>query len=282
MTIEIQRPGGGSDLSRANKRGCVYVISEDSTGEKDGDIRFKFNPEIDGVQLERNENDEVWNLDSLEVNDESINLGRDLKIGATSGQIETISLSAPSGYQRAILPSTEFDESGTNFPMTPALSALADEDLNVGPAVSQKTGTVIGQVINVVNAVAIDNAEFLVGTIAPTSAVNLKFYTGTDNTGTNFFSRNFGSSEFTASQPWPVDFSDSFGFDGIGSYYLEFTSSSNMSFQTDAFNILVSTFSRHLLKQQTVMTTDDLILSNDLSFLFDNNLDLVVAVPFNI
>ena len=102
---------------------------------------------------------------------------------------------------------------------------------------------------------------------------------GLDNDGELFFREFFPASIFPASSAIVLDFKDDFGLDNGVDYFMEFTSTANLSLQTDGSGNIISSFSAHLMDEQDIIT-DNFILSNDLSLIFDNDLNLVVGTPF--
>ena len=82
MSLNIQSPTGGPDVTRANKRSILYVTTDPTAviGDEtniDGSIRFVFTPGDTEAHIEAKA-DGVWNDTSLRVAASSLMLGRDL------------------------------------------------------------------------------------------------------------------------------------------------------------------------------------------------------------
>jgi len=90
----------------------------------------------------------------------------------------------------------------------------------------------------------------------------------------------FTSSDFPASSTINLDFADDFGMEAGVDIFAEFVSEANFSLQTDVSDNIITSFLAHEMDEQDIIT-DNFVLTNDLSLIFDNNLNLVVGVPFN-
>lgn len=256
------------DVTRNNPIGIIYV---NGNSTDNGSNRFFFDIGNAIVSMQTN-TDGSWNLGSMEFFSSSLFLGSDMQLSAAAGFLETLSKSAPTGDQRAFIPHTEIDEFGSKGSHAPQINALHPVDF-FGLAFGETTNTIIGQIINSSSAMIIDMGTWQVGSIAPVDEVNLNFYTGTSAIpGNLFFKFNYPANLFTANQPITIDFKDDFGFDEGGNFFMEFKSDTAFSLRTDGFGNVVTNFDVHDLKEIEILT-DDLVLTNDLDLVFDNDLN---------
>ncbi len=279
----VHRPTGGPDVTRRNKRSIIYIgnLLDDDLPADDvtpGSVRLMTAEGDSAPHIELLSNDLIWNDTGLRVASSSLEVGRDMTISSAGSFLETFSVSAPLGHQRAFLPHNEFDESGTQGGHMPILSELQAVTLFDSP-ISEIISTLIGQVINLTEALLLDTGNLLSGSVAATQDVILSFYVGLDNNGPLFFRKTFPASNFPASSAIVLDFNDDFGLNNGVDYFMEFTSTANLSLQTDATGNIILSFFAHLMDEQDIIT-DNFILSNDLSLIFDNDLNLVVGTPF--
>jgi len=119
MSIEIQRPSGGVDVTRFNARDVLYLRGSEFV---DGSIRFIVLPGESVGQIEFRSLG-VWNDTNFRV--DILDLGRDLALKPAGGFVETINPSAVSGSIRSFLPNIPFDDStGTGTPILPVALKL--------------------------------------------------------------------------------------------------------------------------------------------------------------
>ena len=114
---------------------------------------------------------------------------------------------------------------------------------------------------------------YLVGTTVPTLPVTHTIYAGTNNTGKVISRRNIPAGDWSASSPLILQFDEDIGF-GESPFFVELTSTTPFSLQTDSgANIITTLIGQKLFNVE--LLTNDFILNNDLGFVFNNDLDMV-------
>ncbi len=276
MPVAIRRPSS-LDVSRKNPNQILYITGDNDT---DGSIRIIFETGADSANIESRE-DGVWNDTGFRFSSSSLSIGRDMVLSAVSGFLETTNPSAVVGHQRSILPHIEFDdETGTTLnqmhvPITNALETFVLFDT----AVSEITGTTIGQIIADSPGRVISLSIHEVGTTAATSQVTVKFFIGTDNSGTLVNLKRLPASDFLANTTLSIDYDDDFGLDAGVDYFMEFTSDNNISLKTDSGgNILTSQVGHELEEINAV--TENLIYDENLGHVLDSSLNPVYSNQF--
>ncbi len=248
----------GPDVTHGNSQGIIYLGNINgglSAEDINGSVRFLIPVPNNGfAEIQLRENGE-WNTTGLDVDENSINLGKDMSLGAAAGFLETNSKSNPTDHNRALIPHTEFNESGTEGTHSPELNDI-HPIVFFGNPVSEITSTVLGQVIVSQTALLIDKLKLEVGSIGATETVTLRIYTGTDNSGILFYERHYSPSIFIANQQTILEFMDSFGFDDGGSFYQEITSPVAFSLQTDVSGNIVTEYDAHDLTEISVVTSN--------------------------
>ena len=281
MTIHIQNPSGGPDVTRQNSRNIIYIGNIDASlpGNEttDGSVRFHIHDGDEEARIELRTGGE-WNDTSLKVDLSSLKLGDDLTLSGAGGFLETLTKSAPNGHMRALIPHVEFDESGTIFGHMPILDGLETVVLFDNP-VSEIISNVIGQVLDTSKSFLLDQGFWLAGSVSASKTVVLTMFVGSDNTGPIFFQRNYSPSIFVANQPVTINFKDDFGIDGDQTYFMEFESSTLFSLQTDVSDNIIMSFLAHELAEQDLVSSG-LILAEDLSLTFTNQAELVYGNQF--
>lgn len=260
------------DVTRNNPKDVLYVKGNETLPQSK---RFIYDPGEDIVEIQDNGVDggaNNWNISKLEVDTQSLHLGKDMSLGATTGYLETITKSALAGHQRALIPHTEFGQFGTIGSHTPQLNARHPEVFFDNP-ISQVTSTLHSQILNNDKPLTIDFGTWLIGTVAPVDSVQLRFYIGPVVDVTKLiFLYNYSSQSFSANTPRVIDFNDDFGFEDTGEILMEFSSPIAFSMQTDAFGNIITSFEAHNLSELFAVTSD-LVLDEELNMYFDTNLD---------
>ncbi|MEE8234215.1 MAG: hypothetical protein V3R41_06010 [Gammaproteobacteria bacterium] len=274
--LTIQGPRGGPDVTRRNKRSILYITGDDNT---DGSIRIIFTPGDDDAHLELRTAG-VFNDTGLRLSSSSLRLGRDMIVSAAAGFIETVNPSAIVGHQKALIPHIEFTELGTNgHAHAPILNILETFIVFPGPATGEIIGTTIGQGINSAPRRLLDSSIHEVGSVGATATVQISFYMGSDNSGVLFNRFKIPASDMVANQPLVIDYKEDFGFEGDTDIFQEFVSSSNISLKTDAGGDILTTHIGHEMKELD-MVLEELVLTNDLSITFGNDLAFVTNNRF--
>ena len=82
-----------------------------------------------------------------------------------------------------------------------------------------------------------------------------------------------------ANTEFTISYDDDLGFENAQNIFFEFVSTNNISLATNGGNV-VTTQNGHNQKELDIIL-DELVVSNDLSLLFDNDLGLVMNNRFN-
>ena len=274
MTTSIQRPGT-LDVTVANPNNILYIIGNEVT---DGSIRFIFESPDNEAHVEKRENG-VWNDTSLRFSGASVLVGRDLKIEAAADFIKT---SNPSGFAEhdvGLILHVPFGDEGTMFPHTPIVDALFMDVIFSGP-VSEIIDTTITQVLAINFAQIIKSIVYEVGTIGASSEVVQTIYKGTDNTGSIIDRQNISAVDFLANTTAIIDLNSSIGFSDMHpTVFIELVSDNSFALKTDVGNNLILSLDTQTLEKRDLLY-EDLILTNDLSFTFNNSLEFVYHEQF--
>ncbi len=273
--INIQRPGT-LDVTRTNPRAILYIIGDEVTEES---IRFKFTDDDDIANVEKLENG-VWNDTGLRLSSSSLSIGRDMRVAAAAGFLETFNPSNVATHQKALLPHLEFDSvEGGTVGHWPFLDVHEEFIVFSNPA-GQIIDRTIGQIFNVTQARVLQTGTHLVGTVPATRQVQHSFYRGTDNTGVLFNRFIIPASEFVANQPLIINYEDDFGFEANEDIYVEFVSDLNISLQTDIGGNIITSHLGHILVEVEAIT-EDILITGDAGIVVSNALSFVTFNVFN-
>ncbi len=275
MSVEILRPSG-VNVGVRNPGNTVYIIGDANT---DGSIRFMFTQGDPTAHLESRANG-VWNDTGLRLASSSMLLGRDMLVSSIGGFLETVNPSEIVDHLKAIIPHIEFNPGGTTGAAhMPILDARETFDVFPGPATGQIVGTSIGQIFSVDPTRVLHSATHLTGSVAPSEPVNVSYYKGTDNTGFLLNRFMLAPSEMVADQPFTIIYDSDFGFEKIEDIFFEFVSGNTISLATNAGGDVITSQDGHVLAELDIIL-DELVLANDLSLTFDNDLNFVVSNRF--
>lgn len=284
MSLLVTNPGGGPDLSRRNRRGLSYVTT-DSTADNSLDtapensIRWAFHPGDPDAHIEKFLNG-VWNDTGIRFASASVSLGRDLRIGAAGGFIETFNVSEIDDHIRALLPHIQFDATGTTQPAhMPILDKREDFVVFAGPATGEIISTIIGQVFSAIPTRLLHTTTHTTGSVAASSQIEVTYYKGVDNTGSILNRFRIPASIMPASTTFTITYEDDFGFENATNIFFEFVSTANISLATNASNQVITTQNGHNLDELDIIL-DELVLANDLSLTFSNELGFAVNNRF--
>lgn len=267
----------GSDVTKKNTKNILYIKGDADT---DGSIRIVFTDGDKDSHVERRAGG-VWNDTSFRFASSSVGLGRDLRIGAVGGFIESFNISEMDDHIQALIPHIQFDTSGTTKAAhVPILDVRQDLIVFAGPATGEVTGTVLGQVFSVIPSRILHRTTHTTGSIGATSQIQISYYKGTDNTGSLISRFNIAAGTMPANTTFTVIFDDDFGFENAEDIFIEFLSQGQISLATNAAGDIITTQNGHILAELD-MVLDELVLANDLSFVFDNDLNFVVHNRFN-
>ncbi len=275
MGLTIQKPIGGPDVTRRNGRDILYVKGDDNT---DGSRRFR---KIDGqkfIQVEARENG-VFNLSGLKTGGSSVEIGESLSISATGSFIRTRNLAEINPELFALIPEIPFDPDGTDFLVTPFLSKQFLDPVFPGPTTSEIVNTTIGQICPVATGRVVETITHEAGSLSANSPVQYSIFVGTDNTGPLLFRANFPASSFVNNQPVVIFLNSSVEFEAGANIFLEMTSSTSFSLDTNALGNVITLFDVHDLKLEGVIT-ENLVYNDNLDGILNNDLDPVYANQF--
>ena len=240
MSLDIQQPAAGPDVTRRNGRNAIYVTSggvvdSDVTGANDpnGSIRFVFTPGDKDVHLERKE-DNVYNDTGLRVNNGSIDFGRNLILEATAHFLKTENSTGTDHHAQALLPHIPFSDTGSDFSHTPVVDKVFNDVFFSNP-VGEIVNTVIGQQYLLITPQIIQTITYEVGSQGASSQVEHKIFQGTDNSGELIDQKRISSTFINANTPLVIDFGSNFGFSEENvNIFVELSSANNFSLKTDS------------------------------------------------
>lgn len=288
MTLNIQNPAGGLDVTRGNKRSLLYVTTDptvdfendpSSENAPDGSIRIVFTPGDPTAHIESKANG-VWNDDGFRFASSSVLLGHDLSASAVGGYIETVNLSEIDKHLKSLVPHIQFDIRGTfGAAHMPILDVRETFLTFPGPPAGEIISTTIGQVFTAQPSRVLHSSTHQVGSISATAPIQVNYFKGTDNTGVLLNRINLGTNTMIANQPLVIIYDSDFGFENEADIFFEFTSTSNISLKTNGDGDIITVQDGHTLSELDILV-DELILGNDLSITFDNELHLVAHNRF--
>ena len=275
MTLHIEKPSGGPDVTRRNKLDTIYVKGDANTN---GSRRFR---KVDGqnfIQVEARENG-VFNLSGLKTSNSSVQVGESLDISATGSFIRTRNLAELNPESFALIPEIPFNPDGTDFLVVPFLSKQFLDPVFPGPSVSEIISTTIGQICPAGTGRVVETITHEAGSLTANNPVQYSIYVGTDNTGPVLFRFNFPASSFGANQPVVIFLNSSVEFEAGASIFLEMTSTTSFSLKTNAASNVITSLDQHDLKIAGVFT-ENLVYNNSLDGILNNDLDPVYANQF--
>lgn len=276
MTLAIQRPGGGPDVTRRNKRDVLYIKGDETT---DGSIRIIISPADDDAHIELRASGS-WNDTSFRFSSGSVEIGRDLKLQAAADFLKTQNPSGFDTHDIALVPHIPFTPNGTLSPHTPILDTLKTESFFTTP-VSEIIATTISQVYTITFAQIINSIVYEAGSLSSSNEVEHSIYEGSDNTGVLISRKNLPASDFTANLPVLVEFDSDIGFsENHLNIFIEMVCVNSFSLKTDISGNIITEFETQALETRDLVY-EDLVLGNDLSITFDNNLNFVFHQQFN-
>lgn len=284
MAINIQNPAS-LDVSKANPRSTLYITQDSSAvitpdTDPDGSIRITFTPGDSEAHIELKTSG-VYNDTGFRVASSSLSLGRDLKVSAVGGFMETFNISEIDDHIKALIPHIQFNVNGTiGSAHMPVLDKREDFIVFPAPSTSEIIGTSIGQIFSAIPTRVLHSTTHTVGSVGSTQDIVLSYYKGTDNTGSLLHRSNIRSNFMVMNQPITIVFDSDFGFENATNIFFEFTSTANISLTKNATGNIITTQNGHTLDELDVML-DEFVLSSDLSFIFDSNLNFVIHNRFN-
>jgi len=245
----------------------------------DGSIRLEFTTSDSDAHIALRKQ-EVWNDTGFRFASSSVSLGRDLRVGAVGGYIESFNISEIDQHIKALILHRQFDNRGTTQPAhTPALGIRQDFDIFPGPATGEIIAKTIGQVFSALPTRILHSAVHTAGSVGAIKPIELSYYKGTDNTGSLISRVNLPTSQMVAGQSFTVLYDDDIGFEGEQNIFFEFISENNISLATNVDGDVITTQDGHLFAELDVLTSN-LMLNEGLGFMFDENLKPMTSIEF--
>ena len=253
----------------------LYIKGDEFT---DGSIRFQFTEGEDNAHVERRA-DGVWNDTGFRFASSSIQLGFNTTLSAVASFIEIVDLSSTVGHTISFLPHTDIgDDGATEFTFAPRMK-VSETFVVFSDAVSETTATTIGINLGVTPSRAVVSSIHEVGTTGATDEVVVKFFKGTDNTGTLFDKKTLPPADLVANTTLTIDYDQDLGFEGGQDIFQEFTSDTAFSLKTDSSgNPLTSHFAHQL--EHLAIITENLIYDNSNNHVLTESLDPVYGNQF--
>ena len=275
MVINVQR-SGSTNLARSNPFNTLYIKGSEGV---DSSIRLIFTEGDNFAHIELRTGG-VWNDTSFRFDSSSVLLGRDLSLSAVGGFLETVNFSMMAQHLKTLVPHIEFTITGTmGAAHMPVLDTRETFIVFAGPKTGEIVGTTIGQAFTISPTRVLHSAEHLVGSVGATEEIRISYYKGSDNTGIEINRMAIDPSDFVADQPLIITYDSDFGFENIQTVFFEFTSDSDISLSTNAGGDVITSQVGHTLAELDIIL-DELVLANDLSLTFDNDLNFVVNNRF--
>lgn len=271
----IQRPGS-IDVTKNNPRDILYIKGNETT---EGSIRIMFTDGDLSSHIELRGSD-VWNDTGFRFASSSVSLGRDLQLSAVGGFLETVNLSEIVDHIKSLVPHIEFNLTGTmgaaHMPITDTRTTF---NVFPGPPFSEIIATSIGQTFTASPTRILHSASHVVGTVSASAEIEVSYYKGTDNTGILLNRMMLSASEMPAGQPFTIVYDSDFGFENVVTIFFEFVSANNISLEINFAGDVITSQDGHILDELDIML-DEFVLANDLSLVFDNNLNITVHNRF--
>lgn len=271
--IIIQRPPG-ADTSVVNPNDVLYIKGNAVT---DGSIRLIFASGATESNIEERSSG-VWNDTGFRFSGDSISLGRDMVVSAVLAFLSTRNPSSALGYGQAVIPQTPFSNTGTLQLQSPVIKAEEQFAVYSG-VVSEKIDTVIGIQFLLTPARIINKSIHEVGSVSSTEPVEIKFFTGTDNTGTLFSKKVLPANSMPSNSTLEIQYGGELGIGSNQNVFMEFSSSANISLKTDAGGNPLTIHDGQEISTVGIVT-ENLVYNNDLDHVFDNNINPVYANQF--
>jgi len=284
MSLIIEQPSSGPDVTRRNGRGTLYITSgglateADGSNDPDGSIRILFTPGDEVVHIEKKTNG-VYNDTGFRFSAESVDLGRNLILEAAAHFLKTENSLGTDHHAIALIPHIPFSDTGSDFAHSPVVDDVMTLDLFTSPT-GELVNTVIGQQYSITLPQIIQKITYQVGSVGAFSQVVHKIFQGSDNTGELIDQKRISPSFINANTPLVVDFGSNFGFSEQNiNIFIELSSTNNFSLKTDSGGNVITSFLTQELKQLDIVM-DELVLAEDLSLTFTNQLDFITHNRF--
>ncbi len=186
VDVVISRPGGGLDVTRRNKRGALYIMSDPSApipddNNPDGTARFTKDPNHPLPHLEEKRNG-VFNDSGMRLGPSSLGFGRNFTVGSAAHFIKTVNSETGHAHGLAFIPHIGASDTGSGFTHSPVLKNIETFPFFINP-VSEEIGLIIDQPYPFMFAQIVDKIVYRTGTVSATQLIQHSIYEGTDNNG---------------------------------------------------------------------------------------------------
>jgi len=217
----------------------------------------------------------VWNPGELQLAQGSLLLGREVKLSALG---QHILITNPVEDQRIVL-DQGFNDFGTGFPQSTILAPLIvrlviQPDDSEELVLTEHTSAIVPVALNLSSV-----AYLKTGSVGATDDVSLVFSEGIPPNDIIFFKQNFPASEFPANTEVVIDMTPGVNFDANVQINGFISSETAFALRYDT----TSTFLWFALDTQQQgdedLLTETLVLANDLSITFSNELELTRSNP---
>ena len=264
--------GAGDNVSITNPVGTIYVKGSEFV---DGSIRLV--PDAAGVNVEMQQRaDGVWNETGLQLNAETLHLGRELEISGSGGFLQTTNID--SGLS-SLLPRIPFDNTGTEAPVSRSLS---NKLIRVVVQPDESTEVIGKSIVSLVtpqlNALA-TQVYLKTGSVGATAPVLHTLRKGGPS-GLIIWQRLHPTSVFgTPNVEIAIDFVGMIELVLSELIHASFTSDNDFSMKQNAAQTNSWTAIDFFRRGKDILLTDNFVLGNDLAVAFNNELQLVHSNP---
>jgi len=268
VPLAIQQPPG-VDVSVNNPRdpGVLYI-----KGSKDVDgSRRLVVDEITAIPEMQARAAGVWNLSELQLAQGSLMLGHDVRLSAAGHHLIITALDDP----RALIVTAHFDDIGSRPPTAPILGGLvirsiAQPDNSAPVTLASHTATII-----VVNLLLTMKLYLQTGATAASDDVTISLSSGIPPNDNVFFQKNYASSVFPANSEIEIDLSPGVHINPGEQVNSDISSPNAFTLlHNAALTLPWFALDFHQQGEEDILT-ETLVLANDLSIAFSNNLELV-------
>ena len=267
MTIGPAYGDGFVGVANTTDPGTVYVRGSEFVPES---VRFQMDELSDVAEVQRRSNG-VWNPGELQLAQGSLLLGRDVSLSAAGHHLI---VRVPDEHQSLILEAS-FDDAGSEPPTVPILDELLVRRIQQPDDSGPSTLAVHTASIVSLNLVLTTRLYLQTGATAASDDVALVLSSGIPPNDNVFFKQNFTASKFPANSEIEIDLSPGVEFDPGIQINSNISSPNAFTLLFDA-TLTVPWFALDFQQQgHEDILTETLVLGNDLSIAFSNDLELV-------
>ena len=258
------------DLAESNTRDILYIKGDEFTN---GSIRLVLTAGESIGHIEERANG-VWNDTGFRFHGNSVELGRDLDIGAGCSFIKTFNPTVNDANQSGLVPAIAYKTpTGSISGNAPIVDALVTTGIFT-TAVSEIIATTIGFIFISDYSRLIDQIFHEVGSVGAVDECQYSVYVGTDNTGPLMNRINIPAGELIANTTLTVDFGYVLALRNTITHFIEIDCKQPFSLKTDISGKPLTTFSEG--RFGTVgMVLENMIFDNNNDHILDNSLNPV-------